>query len=195
MELYALYKSQLPSIKYVAKPLENDTTNPASESDLLTSEKKRIENAMEKLKSLYLYSEGKMSEKEYIIEKTKLSEQLSQIENRLSEISRSNDFSIANDSFTLKASYFLLTQSLSGKRFISYRKLLEEIDPRILKDFINSVTCNFCIENGKIRSITFRNGITHEFEYNDTWRRKSLEPAWILGFSTSSNLQNYDAIE
>ncbi len=62
----------------------------------------------------------------------------------------------------------MLTQSLSGKRFISYRKLLEEIDPRILKDFINSVTCNFCIENGKIRSITFKNGITHEFEYNNT---------------------------
>lgn len=99
-----------------------------------------------------------MVEKDYIIEKKRLDE--------LSE-GLTSQFSISDDELMAKASYFIMSQKLSDKRFVNYRRLLEETDPRILKDFINSVSSNFCIENGKIRSITFKNGIIHEFVYKD----------------------------
>ena len=99
-----------------------------------------------------------MAEKDYIIEKKQLYEQLEKVNARLDELSEglTSQFSISDDELMAKASYFIMRQKLSDKRFVNYRRLFEETDPRILKDFINSVSSNFCIENGKIRSITFK---------------------------------------
>lgn len=169
MELYSLYKSQVPGIKYTPKFSGEEDADNASERDILLSERRRIERALSRLKSLYLYSEEDMAEKDYIIEKKQLDEQLEKVNARLDELSEglTSQFSISDDELMSKASYFIMSQKLSDKRFVNYRRLLEETDPRILKDFINSVSSNFCIENGKIRSITFKNGIIHEFVYKD----------------------------
>lgn len=165
MELYSLYKSQVSGIKYTPKLSAEEDADNASERDILLSERRRIERALSRLKSLYLYSEEDMAEKDYIIEK----KQLEKVNARLDELSEglTSQFSISDDELMSKASYFIMSQKLSDKRFVNYRRLLEETDPRILKDFINSVSSNFCIENGKIRSITFKNGIIHEFVYKD----------------------------
>ena len=87
---------------------------------------------------------------------------------RLNEISKAltSEFNISDDELLERASYFLINQKLADKRFVDYRRLLMESEPRVIKDFITSVTSNFCVENGKIRSITFRNGIIHEFVYS-----------------------------
>ena len=169
MELYSLYKSQVSGIKYTPKPTGEEDADNSSERDILLSERRRIERALSRLKSLYLYSEEDMAEKDYIIEKKQLDEQLEKVNARLDELSEglTSQFSISDDELMAKASYFIMSQKLSDKRFVNYRRLLEETDPRILKDFINSVSSNFCIENGKIRSITFKNGIIHEFVYKD----------------------------
>jgi len=169
MELYSLYRSQISGIKYIPASIDTEETDSASERDILLSERRRIERALSRLKTLYLYAEADMAEKDYIIEKKQLDEQLDKVNSRLEEISKglTAQFSISDDELLAKASYFIMSQKLSDKRFVNYRRLLEETDPRILKDFINTVTCNFCIENGKIRSITFKNGIIHEFMYKD----------------------------
>lgn len=169
MDLYSLYKSQVSGIKYTPKLTDEDDADNGSERDILLSERRRIERALSRLKSLYLYSEEDMAEKDYIIEKKQLDEQLEKVNARLDELSEglTSQFSISDDELMSKASYFIMSQKLSDKRFVNYRRLLEETDPRILKDFINSVSSNFCIENGKIRSITFKNGIIHEFVYKD----------------------------
>lgn len=169
MELYSLYKSQVSGIKYTPKPTGEEDADNGSERDILLSERRRVERALSRLKSLYLYSEEDMAEKDYIIEKKQLDEQLEKVNARLDELSEglTSQFSISDDELMAKASYFIMSQKLSDKRFVNYRRLLEETDPRILKDFINSVSSNFCIENGKIRSITFKNGIIHEFVYKD----------------------------
>lgn len=169
MELYALYKSNVAGLKYTAHVAEKGGSESESERDVLLSEKRRLERALSRLKSLYLYSEENMSEKDYIIEKNKLEEPLKKTNARLDEIEKdyTSQFSMSDDELLAKASYFLLSQRLADKRFVDYRRLLEESDPRILKDFINSVCSNFCIKDGKITSISFRNGIIHEFVYKD----------------------------
>lgn len=64
-----------------------------------------------------------------------------------------------------QASYFVMTQELMSKRSISYEMLLRAVDSKIINEFINSTVQNFCILDGKITSITFKNGITHRFLY------------------------------
>lgn len=168
-ELHSLYKSRVSGIKYTPSLKREEDADNSSEHDILLSERRRIERALSRLKSLYLYSEEDMAEKDYIIEKKQLNEQLEKVNARLDEISKglTSQFPISDEELIAKASYFIMSQKLSDKRYVNYRRLLEETDPRILKDFINSVSSNFCIENGKIRSISFKNGIIHEFAYKD----------------------------
>ncbi|OQB22796.1 MAG: hypothetical protein BWY11_02035 [Firmicutes bacterium ADurb.Bin182] len=64
-----------------------------------------------------------------------------------------------------KASYFILSQQLTDKREVDYSKYVRKIDPRIVKDFLRSVVQNFCIKNGRVESVRFKNGIEHTFLY------------------------------
>lgn len=170
LDLHSLYKSQVSGVKYQPPRMAaEDGENPASERDILLTERRRLERALSRLKSLYLYSEEDMSEREYVIEKNNLSESLSKVNARLEELEKglTSQFSISDEELIAKASYFIVSQKLSDKRYVDYKRLLKETDPKILKDFINSVSSNFCIKNGRIESITFKNGIIHEFVYKD----------------------------
>lgn len=169
MELHALYKSQVSGIKYTPPTVAEDGEPQASERDILLTERRRLERALSRLKSLYLYSEEDMSERDYVIEKNSLTESLSKVNARLDELEKglTSQFSISDEELIAKASYFIMSQKLLDKRFVDYKRLLKETDPKILKDFINSVSSNFCIKNGRIESITFKNGIIHEFVYKD----------------------------
>ena len=169
MELHALYKSRKTGIKYTPSITAVDGESQSSERDILLTEKRRLERALSRLKSLYLYSEEDMSERDYIIEKNSLSESLDKVNARLDELEAgfTSQFSISDEELIAKASYFIMSQKLLDKRFVDYKRLLKETDPKILKDFINSVSSNFCIKNGRIESITFKNGIIHEFVYKE----------------------------
>lgn len=169
MDLFRLYQSETTGVKYKVKGVLSTEDEMKSERDILLTERRRIERAQARLKSLYLYSEEDMSERDYVLEKHRLDEQLERVVSRLDEISKglADQFSISDEELLEKASYFIMSQKLSDKRFVDYRRLLMETDPRILKDFINSVSSNFCIKNGRVMSITFKNGIIHEFVYKD----------------------------
>lgn len=170
MELYNLYRSQVSGVKYESKTAERSgSSDAASERDVLLTERRRLERALSRLKSLYLYSEEDMSERDYVIEKNRLSESLGKVNDRLDKLNDglSSQFSISDEELLAKASYFIMSQKLLDKRFVDYKRLLKETDPRILKEFINSVSSNFCIKNGRIQSVTFKNGIIHEFVYAD----------------------------
>lgn len=169
-DLHSLYKSQVSGIKYQPPRIAaEDGENPVSERDILLTERRRLERALSRLKSLYLYSEEDMSERDYVIEKNNLAESLGKVNARLEELEKglTSQFSISDEELIAKASYFIMSQKLTDKRYVDYKKLLKETDPKILKDFINSVSSNFCIKNGRVESITFKNGIIHEFVYKD----------------------------
>ena len=75
--------------------------------------------------------------------------------------------SLSDDEFMAKAHYFIMAQQLQDKRVIDYEKFIRKVDPQIVKDFINSVVQNFCIKDGRIVSILFKNGMEHQFFYKD----------------------------
>lgn len=141
------------------------------ERDILLSEKRRKERALNRLKTLYLYSEEEnaMSEPEYIVERKKLIDSLETIDARLAEIddSLSKQLNLSDDEFISKASYFIMANELADKRYIDYERFMRRIDPKIVKNFIESVCSNFCIKSGRVVSIRFKNGIEHQFYYRD----------------------------
>lgn len=137
------------------------------ERDLLLSERRRMERALNRLKSLFLYGEDTISEKDYLTEHKRITDSLADIDARLDEleVSSASSLTMSDDEFMAKASYFILTQQLLDKRFVDYEKFIRKIDPQIVKEFINSVVQNFCIKNGLTISILFRNGLQLEFSY------------------------------
>ena len=140
----------------------------ATEREFITREKTKTERALARLKSLYLYSEESLPEVEFITEQNKLISKIKELDEQLEQLSvESVDYSISDEEFMSKASYFILSNELSALRSIDYYKLLSTTDARLLKQFVNSVCSNFCIKNGKILSIRFKNGIEHKFLYNE----------------------------
>ncbi|MCI8602249.1 MAG: hypothetical protein HFE45_11795 [Oscillospiraceae bacterium] len=137
------------------------------ERDLLISEKRRLERALNWLKSLFLYGEDTMSEKDYLIERKQLIDSLAEKTARLEELEAETaaSFTMSDEEFMAKASYFILTQQLQDKRFVDYEKFIRKIDPQIVKEFLNSIIKNFCIKNGLTTSILFKNGLEIRFSY------------------------------
>lgn len=140
------------------------------ERDLLLAEKRRLERALNRLKTLFLYGEDAIPEKDYLLERKKLTDSLEDIDARMDEldVAASSSLSMSDEEFMAKASYFILTQQLQDKRFVDYEKFIRKIEPQIVKDFLNSIVSNFCIKNGLTTSILFRNGLEIRFSYKST---------------------------
>lgn len=126
-----------------------------NERDLLLTEKRKKERALARLKTLYLYSDSDMPETEYFIERKTITDDLEQIDARLEEIEKnaSASFSISDEDFIAKASYFIMSQQLLTKRYVNFDTMIRKIDTKIIKDFVNSVIKKIVILDGKIISI------------------------------------------
>lgn len=139
----------------------------SEEKDLLIVEKRKKERALARLQSAFLYADDTMSEREYITERKKITDEIDGIDKRLEEIEKNSSmaFSMSDKDFMEKASYFILSQELQGKRYINYDKLSRSMDPLVTKSFIKMVIKKIVILDGKITAIEFANGITHKFLY------------------------------
>ena len=147
------------------------------ERELLLSEKRRLERALNRLRTLYLYSDDSMPEKDYIVERKQLMDSLDDVDAKLEAAEKvaADAISLSDEEFMAKASYFILSQQLQDKRFIDYERFIRKIDPKIVKDFLNSIATNFCIKDGLTTSILFRNGLELQFFYKPAETAKSPE--------------------
>ena len=171
-ELYdTLRRQKIPNVSYEpAGIVDSQEANPsAQEMDILVSEKRRAERALARLQSLFLYSEDSIAEKDFIVEKKRISDEIAAIDSRIETIERdrASHFTISDEDFMEKASYFILSQKLTDKREVDYARYIRKIDPGIVKDFLHCAVQNFCIKNGRVASIRFKNGIEHTFLYHD----------------------------
>jgi site-specific DNA recombinase len=171
-ELYDMFRRSInQSVSYVPpeiRDLDAVDSPEAQERSLLLSEKRKLERAMARLKSLYLYDDQDLSEREYFVERKRLSDGIDNIDKRLTELDNETiKTSLSDAAFIAQASFFILSQELTGKRTINYEKLIQKIDPKIIKDFVNSVAQNFCIKDGIVESIRFKNGLEQRFIYHD----------------------------
>lgn len=168
-ELYNHLRSGFDPLAFETRTVDAAESGTAiQERDLLLSEKRRLERALNRLKSLFLYGEEAMAEKDYLVERKQLMDALEEKDARLEELEAevASSITMSDEEFIAKASYFILSQQLQDKRFVDYEKFIRKIDPQIVKDFLNSVVTNFCIKNGLTASILFKNGVELRFSYN-----------------------------
>lgn len=170
-EMYRLVKSGKSGV-VLTSMTDGDESRDSTieERTLLLSERRRTERAMKRLMAAYLYDETGMPEKDFILERKKLADSLADMDARIMELDGriANSFDLSDEDFMTKASLFIISQQLAERRFINYEAYIKASDPKIVRDFVTSVIQNFCILDGKIRSITFKNGIEHRFIYKPT---------------------------
>lgn len=166
-DLYNVLKSgNIGSAVYGKNIKIKERPNSKSELTRLKNEKLKIERALDRLTNLYLYSDEAISTNEYTARKAVLSDSLEDIINNMGFIaSDSAEQVISDETFVEKASMFILTQKLTGKPYVSYKKLAMTVDKDVLCTFISSIMDSIVIKDGLIRTITFKNGLSHTFLY------------------------------
>lgn len=147
-----------------------EASSDLSERDVLLSEKRRLERALNRLKTIYLYGEDAMANKDYVVERKRITDALDEVNGRINELDIANaaELSLSDEAFMAKASQFILTQQLLDKRYVNYERFIRKIDPKIVKDFLNETVTNFCIKDGLTTSILLKNGIELRFSYKST---------------------------
>lgn len=148
--------------------IEKHTPDEVSELDLLQERKAKIESAINRLKTLYLYGDEAMPEKDFILERHRLLHELETINNEIDAHSKDEPANyLDNDELLEKASYFIMVDNLNSGRFVNYEKYIRTIAPEIPRKFITSIISKIVAANGKVTSVVFKNGLTINFIHKE----------------------------
>lgn len=170
LELYDLLRQKFTDVEFTPSLLKsNETKKPAiDEKDLLLSDKRKAERALQRLQQLYLYEDDEkaISDKEYVIQRQEIQDNLARIDKRLAEIEKSESKrNISDDDFVKQATYFIMVNKLNDRRYVNYSKFIQSMDKAVIKEFVQSVISKIVVLDSKIVSIRFMNGIEHKFLY------------------------------
>lgn len=139
-----------------------------SELSQLRRERVKLERALDRLTNLFLYSEDAMSEAEFIVQKTKLVDQLEEIDEQIGFANSDTwEQSVSDDVFVQRASEFIIAQKLSDRNYINYKRLATSVDAEVLQSFVRSILDSITMKNGNVHQIIFKNGLSHTFNYSD----------------------------
>lgn len=139
-----------------------------SELSQLKNERIKLERALDRLTNLFLYSDDAMAEAEFIIQKTKLIEQLEEIDEQIG-FANSDTWaqSVSDEIFVQRASEFIIAQKMSDRNYINYKRLATSVDAEVLQSFVRSILDSITMKNGNVHQIIFKNGLSHTFYYSD----------------------------
>lgn len=140
-----------------------------TEMSKLRQEKQKLERALKRLTDLYLYSEDAMSNTEFITEKTKLVNALDDVNERIGITSTEEwNESLSDSDFIRKASEFILTQKLTDRKYVNYKRLAMSVDAAVLRSFVTCIVDSITMDAGRVSRIIFKNGLCHSFVYRDS---------------------------
>ena len=165
--IYQLLVGGHTGVEYKPQVVYNEGTATVDEIAMLQERRRKCDTALHRLQALYFYGDEALPEKDYIIQKKKMTDDLKEIDNRLAELNAlgGEDGDAASDEFIQKASYFVMVENLLNERYVDYEKYIRNIEPSIARNFIVSVVQSIEVENSRVKSITFKNGLTHTFIY------------------------------
>ena len=177
-DLYTVLKSgKVRENIYGASLKLQPSKKPDSELTRLRREIEKTQKALERLRSLYLIDDS-ISEKDFILQRQELINREAELQEKLDTMN--SDYTmpgISDEEFLSKASQFILTQKLTNRKSISFTRLMKEIEPVIIRDFLLATIDRITINGGLVSSITFRNGLSHTFVYKtDLYKKSSLLP-------------------
>ena len=164
-QLLDLMQSGSTGMEYRPPRVLEKSGNSVSEKEVLQTRKRKHEIALNRLKTLYLYGDSEMAEKDFIIEQKRIMDQINEIDEALRSMKDDDDGPLADDEFIEKASYFIMVQKLLDDRTVDYEKYIRRIDPMVPRAFLRSVISRIFVEDGRVSSIEFKNGMVHTFSY------------------------------
>lgn len=173
--------------------VEDEVSTSNLELEKLQNEKQRYDKALTRLEDLYLFSDESMSEKDFLFKKRDIIQNIERLNSSITAIrkSQANTRKTADISFLITASNFLIKKELMNKRDIDFREFLDVVDKALIQDFIKTVIARIVIVDKKILSITFKNGITHQFMYKPIEQRKIKTKEKFLYRSFEPDLLEY----
>ena len=151
-----------PDIDYTLKLFSMQDT-PDNEASMLKGRKNRLDTALRRLHSLYMYSDEAMSEKDYLIEKKQIMDELETIEKRLAELGAMD--AVSDEEFLDKASYFIMVDKLIDYHPGDAEKLIRSLEPSVPKSFMRQTVSQITVTSGRIAEISFKNGLSMRFIY------------------------------
>ncbi|MHC1723024.1 MAG: recombinase family protein [Aminipila sp.] len=137
-----------------------------SELELMQTEKKKQERALERLNNLYLYSDSALPEKDFIMNRKKITDEIDKINNQIRDMNKKDN---GNDSlsFMSDVSLFYFNRLMPDENNIDFRKMVGLVGEKELNTFLRSIISSIEILHGSITAITFTNGTVHKFIYKD----------------------------
>ena len=167
--IYQLLVCGQTGVEYKPQVVYNEGAAAVDELAVLQERRRKCETALHRLQALYFYGDDAIPEKDFIISKKKMTDDLKEIDERLAELHALGEETgdAASDEFIQKASYFVMVENLLNERYVDYEKYIRNIEPSIARNFIVSVVQSIVVENSKVKSITFKNGLTHTFIYKN----------------------------
>ncbi len=133
-------------------------------TDSLTNRLRKLNSSLQRLQSIYLYGDTAISEKDYLIERKRITDEIESIEKQVSEADEESA-QAEEEGFIEKASYFLMVETLLEFNPASAKKLLRVVDKQVQKSFLNMVITRITVTNQRITSIEFKNGVALQFFY------------------------------
>ena len=165
-QLLKAFHSTGDAIEYRPQIAMSAEDNTIREIDTLRARHRKLENALARLNALYLYDDEAMPEKDFVMQRGQISKQLEEVNARIAAIqsqeAASND---VDDNFIAKASYYIMANKLIEDRYIDYEKYIRTLDPSIPRNFLQQIIDHIVVNDGRVASITFKNGATHTFTY------------------------------
>lgn len=169
--LLSRYKSDDSYVFSVKKPRKKKASI-SPELSSLRKDKEKQERALKRLQDLYLYSDNPISEKDYILRKREITMRIEDINNQMGMITGNPESVLTDEEFIRQTSHLLIQKELQDKTYIYYRNLAATVSPEILKEYMNTILDSIRFNDGRIISITFKNGLTHKFVYKVDGVRK-----------------------
>lgn len=188
---YLAFAKGFDDDSYQSSESEAAATN--LELENLKKEKIKFEKALTRLEELFLFSEEAMSQKDFLFKKRDLTQNLDRINESLNNLHKTqlNKSLVTDIAFLNKSSNFLMSQHLLNKRSIDYRELLDLVDKELIKDFIQTAISKIVVVDKKVYSITFQNGITHNFAYKPQEQQKVRPKTTFLYRSYEPTILEY----
>lgn len=130
----------------------------------LKAKKKKQERALERLTNIYLYSEDAISDTEFVVQKKRITDALKEVDEEISSFKATSvSTSISDEDFIRRASEFIIAKKLEDRNFVSYERLAKTISPSVLHEFFISIIDSIIVKDGRIKSLTLRNGLKQTF--------------------------------
>lgn len=131
----------------------------------LKERKKKCEASLRRLQSLYLYGSGGIAEKDYLVERKRILDELEELDGLLQDASGGDEplMEMPTQDDRAKASYILMVDRLLSGKEPDVGMLLRRMDPAVPKAFLNRIIGHIDVLDGHVERIVFKSGLSMKF--------------------------------